>query len=102
MPIDESLVFRPVRVAVLTVSDSRSIDEDTSGEILATRVVAAGHELGDRRTCFRGHLDQVEILLLGHAKCLGDGDDADLFSGRPDKTNFWNANPVVDAWLDAD
>ena len=49
MPIDESLVFRPVRVAVLTVSDSRSIDEDTSGEILATRVVAAGHELGDRR-----------------------------------------------------
>ena len=49
MPIDESLIFRPVRVAVLTVSDSRSIDEDTSGEILATRVVAAGHELGDRR-----------------------------------------------------
>ena len=49
MPIDESLTFRPVRVAVLTVSDSRSIDEDTSGEILAQRVVAAGHELGDRR-----------------------------------------------------
>ncbi len=49
MPIDESLIFRPVRVAVLTVSDSRSIDEDTSGEILAKRVVATGHELGDRR-----------------------------------------------------
>ena len=49
MPIDESRLFRPVRVAVLTVSDSRSLAEDTSGEILAKRVVAAGHELGDRR-----------------------------------------------------
>ena len=49
MPIDESLSFRPVRVAVLTVSDSRSLAEDTSGEILAQRIVDAGHELGDRR-----------------------------------------------------
>ena len=62
MPIDESLTFRPVRVAVLTVSDSRSIDEDTSGEILATRVVAAGHELGDRRLV-RDDVDAIRAVL---------------------------------------
>ena len=62
MPIDESLTFRPVRVAVLTVSDSRSIDEDTSGEILATRVFAAGHELGDRRLV-RDDVDAIRAVL---------------------------------------
>ena len=49
MPIDEAHAFVPVRIAVLTVSDSRTLAEDTSGEILAQRIVAAGHELGDRR-----------------------------------------------------
>ena len=49
MPIDEARAFVPVRIAVLTVSDSRTLAEDTSGEILAQRIVAAGHELGDRR-----------------------------------------------------
>ena len=49
MPIDANLTFVPVRIAVLSVSDSRTIDSDTSGAILAERIVAAGHELGDRR-----------------------------------------------------
>ena len=46
--IDESKSFTPVRVAVLTVSDTRESHNDTSGDILAQRVTGAGHELADR------------------------------------------------------
>ncbi|QUD87092.1 molybdenum cofactor biosynthesis protein B [Phenylobacterium montanum] len=46
--IDESLNFKPVRVAVLTVSDTRDESNDTSGDLLAERVVAAGHVLAAR------------------------------------------------------
>jgi len=45
MAIDESLAFKPVRIALLTVSDTRTLAEDTSGDILAQRIAAAGHEL---------------------------------------------------------
>jgi molybdenum cofactor biosynthesis protein B len=40
--------FIPVRIAVLTVSDTRTAADDKSGQVLADRVVAAGHELMDR------------------------------------------------------
>ena len=46
--IDESLPLKPVRVAVLTVSDTRDEESDTSGHILAGRVTGAGHALADR------------------------------------------------------
>jgi molybdenum cofactor biosynthesis protein B len=46
--IDETREFVPVRVAVLTGSDSRTLETDTSGKILADRIGAAGHELADR------------------------------------------------------
>ena len=46
--IDESLALKPVRVAVLTVTDSRDEKSDTSGDILAERVTAAGHMLAGR------------------------------------------------------
>jgi molybdopterin adenylyltransferase len=46
--IDESLPLKPVRVAVLTVSDTRDAESDTSGHILAGRVTDAGHALADR------------------------------------------------------
>lgn len=46
--IDESLDFVPVRIAVLTVSDSRSPAEDRSGDTLVARLEAAGHLLADR------------------------------------------------------
>ncbi|HEX8382503.1 MAG TPA: molybdenum cofactor biosynthesis protein B [Sphingomonas sp.] len=49
MPIDESRAFVPVRIAVLTVSDTRGPAEDRSGDILVERLRAAGHELADRR-----------------------------------------------------
>jgi molybdenum cofactor biosynthesis protein B len=46
--IDDTLTLTPVRVAVLTISDTRDEESDTSGAILAGRVEAAGHELAGR------------------------------------------------------
>ena len=48
MSIDESVAFRPVRIAVLTVSDTRVAADDRSGDTLVARLTAAGHELADR------------------------------------------------------
>lgn len=48
MAIDESRAFRPLNIAVLTVSDTRGPDNDTSGDILAARVTGAGHQLVGR------------------------------------------------------
>ena len=47
--IDEGLIFRPVRIAILTVSDTRTQANDTSGDILVERLEMAGHELADRK-----------------------------------------------------
>ena len=46
--IDEALPFHPVRIAVLTVSDSRTPETDKSGDTLVERLTAAGHVLADR------------------------------------------------------
>ncbi len=46
--INESLEFKPVRIAVLTVTDSRTRATDTSGDILAQRIAEAGHQLAAR------------------------------------------------------
>jgi molybdenum cofactor biosynthesis protein B len=43
--IDESRIFHPLRIAVMTVSDTRTGETDTSGRLLAERLTAAGHEL---------------------------------------------------------
>lgn len=48
MAIDESIAFRPVRIAVLTVSDTRTLQDDRSGDRLVERLTSAGHELADR------------------------------------------------------
>jgi len=48
MSIDEAAAFLPVRIAVLTVSDSRTIETDRSGAILVERLTQAGHVLADR------------------------------------------------------
>src|SRR5882757_4124654 len=46
--IDEKQALKPGRIAVLTISDTRDEESDTSGHVLAERVKAAGHELADR------------------------------------------------------
>ena len=46
--LDETRPFIPVRIAVLTVSDTRGPTEDKSGDSLAEMIVRAGHELAER------------------------------------------------------
>ncbi|HEY6869134.1 MAG TPA: molybdenum cofactor biosynthesis protein B [Novosphingobium sp.] len=46
--IDESLTFHPLHIAVLTVSDTRTLETDTSGALLAERLTGAGHVLAGR------------------------------------------------------
>ncbi|WP_417727182.1 molybdenum cofactor biosynthesis protein B [Roseovarius sp.] len=56
--IDESKDFIPVRIAVLTVSDSRDMASDRSGDTLVERIETAGHILADRMIV-RDERDQV-------------------------------------------
>ncbi|MCR4268637.1 molybdenum cofactor biosynthesis protein B [Nitratireductor sp. ZSWI3] len=49
MPDKTERSFIPVRFAVLTVSDTRRMEDDRSGTTLAERIEAAGHVLADRR-----------------------------------------------------
>ena len=48
MTIDPERTFKPVAIALLTVSDTREAHDDTSGDLLAERVKAAGHKLAMR------------------------------------------------------
>jgi len=57
--IDESRAFVPVHIALLTISDSRTPDNDSSGDTLAQRIATAGHVLKDRAIS----LDKVEDIL---------------------------------------
>ncbi|RMG51290.1 MAG: molybdenum cofactor biosynthesis protein B [Gammaproteobacteria bacterium] len=41
--------FRPLNIAILTISDSRSLDDDRSGQTLQERIEQAGHRLADRQ-----------------------------------------------------
>lgn len=46
--IDETLERRPARIAVLTISDTRDEESDTSGDVLAGKVTGDGHDLAGR------------------------------------------------------
>lgn len=46
--IDESLTFHSLRIAVLTISDTRTEETDTSGGLLVERLQQAGHELAGK------------------------------------------------------
>jgi molybdopterin adenylyltransferase len=43
--------FIPLHIAILTVSDTRSLAEDKSGQVLQDRITAAGHSVADRQIC---------------------------------------------------
>ena len=49
--LDQTRPFIPVRIAVLTVSDSRGLDDDKSGAVLVSRLTEAGHILAARDIC---------------------------------------------------
>ncbi|MEM6587504.1 MAG: molybdenum cofactor biosynthesis protein B [Pseudomonadota bacterium] len=73
--INENIDFIPVRIAVLTVSDTRSQEEDRSGTVLVERLEKAGHQLAarmilpDERDAIAGQLakwiadDAVDVVI---------------------------------------
>ncbi|MDO8322815.1 MAG: molybdenum cofactor biosynthesis protein B [Phenylobacterium sp.] len=58
--IDEKQPIVPVRIAVLTISDTRDEESDTSGHVLAERVTSAGHELADK-AIVKDDVDQIRL-----------------------------------------
>lgn len=60
--IDESLTFYPLRIAVLTVSDSRTEETDKSGALLVERLAAAGHELAGK-AIVRDDVDSIQAQM---------------------------------------
>lgn len=71
MPISDKRTFLPVRIAILTVSDTRTLADDRSGDTLVQRLGDAGHVLADRdivkdeagliETRLRAWIDDPEI-----------------------------------------
>ena len=49
MPIDTSLKFVPINIAILTISDTRTPDTDTSGALLEERINSAGHNCIEKK-----------------------------------------------------
>ena len=62
MPINPDLPFHPVRIAILTVSDTRTLAEDRSGDTLVERLTTAGHILADR-ALLRDDVDAIAARL---------------------------------------
>jgi molybdopterin adenylyltransferase len=56
--------FKPVGIAVLTISDSRSHEEDKSGATLAARIAEAGHVLADRKLV-RDEVAEIQAAVKG-------------------------------------
>ncbi len=72
MPLDQNRPFIPVHIAVLTVSDTRTLANDTSGATLVERIEKAGHVVAERAL---------------------DKDDAGVIEAR---LRGWIANPAID------
>jgi molybdopterin adenylyltransferase len=60
--IDLSRPFQPLRIAVLTVSDTRTPEQDRSGDVLVERLTAAGHRLAGRKLVI-DDLDRIAAQL---------------------------------------
>jgi molybdenum cofactor biosynthesis protein B len=71
--IDENLTFYPLRIALLTVSDSRTKQTDESGALLAERLAEAGHELVGKAIV----LDEIEAI-RAQVRAWVDDSDVDL------------------------
>src|SRR5438270_14070763 len=75
---DAARPFIPLNIAVLTISDTRSPDDDKSGTMLADRLTAAGHKLAAREIV----TDDVDAIRAVIRKWIGDsGVDAIITTG---------------------
>ena len=62
MPIDTSLDFVPINIAVITISDSRTKENDTSGDTLEKRITEAGHKM-IKRTIIPDDVSKIKDTL---------------------------------------
>jgi molybdopterin adenylyltransferase len=60
--LDESKAFVPLAIAVLTVSDTRSVGDDKSGAALAERIAKAGHRVA-ARAIVRDDVDEIRAQM---------------------------------------
>src|ERR1051325_11897053 len=67
-PTDETKQFVPLNIAVLTISDTRSLADDKSGTTLVDRLAAAGHKLAAREIV----TDDVEAIRAVIRKWIAD------------------------------
>ena len=70
--------FIPVRIAVLTVSDTRGMDDDKSGTVLVDRIAKAGHILADRKII---RDERVDIAAQLRDWCADDAVDVVISTG---------------------
>jgi len=70
--------FIPVRIAVLTVSDTREMADDRSGQVLVDRIAEAGHALADRKII---RDERIEIADQLRAWCADDAIDVVISTG---------------------
>ncbi len=70
--------FIPVRIAVLTVSDTRQMADDKSGQTLVDRIMGAGHQVADRKIVAD---ERAQIADQLRAWCADDGVDAVISTG---------------------
>ena len=75
--IDSSRAIKPVKVAVLTVSDTRDEESDTSGHLLAERVKSAGHDLV-AKGIVKDNVDAIRAQVLAW---VSDGMEAIVTTG---------------------
>ena len=71
--IDPNLTFHPLRIAVLTISDTRTEANDTSGALLVERLQSAGHELM-ARAVLRDDVEAIRATI----RCWISNDDIDV------------------------
>lgn len=78
MALDETREFIPINIALLTVSDTRSLSEDKSGDILEARLRAAGHHLAARKIL----TDDRDLIIAQLRQWVADpGIDAVISTG---------------------
>ena len=76
--IEGARAFLPVHIAVLTVSDSRTLEDDRSGRTLVDRIEAAGHVVADRKIV----KDEVPLIAGQYQAWIDDdGVDAVISTG---------------------
>ena len=99
MGIDESRSFKPVNIALLTISDTRRIADDSSGDILAERIRKAGHQLAAREI---SRDDQNEIAAHLHRWIDDEMVDAIITTGGTGLTGRDQTPEVLDRVKDKD